>query len=180
MKYLLRLSLAFVLVVGTLVAVSLFLPRHYRVLRTVTVDAPPARVFPMVADLDRWREWNVWLVRDPAIQVATSPSSTVSGAWLTWRSARQGGGRVEITNAVVDERVEYRMTVDAMPVTSIGSLRVVGAAGGSRAIVTWSMEGDLGWSPVTRWFGLVLAPLLAPDLESGLAGLKTRCEMAER
>jgi len=176
MKYLLRLSLVFVLVVGALVAASLFLPRHYRVLRTVTVAAPPGRVFPLVADLGRWREWNVWLTRDPAIQMEGSPATTGPGAWLTWRSARQGGGRIEITNCVPEERVEYRMTVDVMPVQSVGMLRLVGTAGGRQTIVTWSSEGDLGWSPLTRWFGLVLGPLMAPDMEQGLAALLAHSE----
>jgi uncharacterized protein YndB with AHSA1/START domain len=180
MKYLLRLSLAFALVVGTLLAASLFLPRQYRVLRTTTIDAPPGRVFPLVADLGRWREWNVWLTRDPAIELELTPATAGAGARLAWRSARQGSGRIEFTNLVPEERVEYRMAVDGMPVQSAGVLRVVGAAGGRQTILTWTSEGALGWSPLTRWFGLVLGPLMAPDMEQGLAALKMLNETAPK
>ena len=37
--------------------------------------------------------------------------------------------------------------------------------------VTMSMEGDLGHSPVNRWFGLFMDRLMGPDFEAGLARL---------
>ena len=34
------------------------------------------------------------------------------------------------------------------------------------------MEGDLGRSPINRWFGLFMDRLVGPDFEAGLANLK--------
>jgi uncharacterized protein YndB with AHSA1/START domain len=176
MKYLLRLSLAFSLVVGIIALIALFLPRRYSVERSITIAAPVAEVFPLVADLARWREWNVWLSRDPAIRLETAKTTTGAGAWISWRSERQEGGRIETTKTAAPELMQYRMAVEGVPVESVGTIKVVGATGGTQTVVIWTHGGDLGYRPSTRWFGLVLGPLLAPDLERSLAALKTRSE----
>jgi len=40
------------------------------------------------------------------------------------------------------------------------------------------MEGDLGHSPVNRWFGLFMDKLVGPDFDAGLANLKRLSESA--
>ena len=172
MRYLLRLSLAFVLVGLTLAAAGFLLPRRYHAGRTVTIAAPPDRVYPLIGDISRWREWNVWFTRDPGMELRFSAATSGAGAWAAWRSARQGAGRLELQRVRAPEEVEYRLVPADLPVVSIGTLQVVGAAGGGRTIVTWRSEGDLGYSPVTRWFGLFLGPLFGADMEAGLEALR--------
>jgi len=43
-----------------------------------------------------------------------------------------------------------------------------------------SMEGDLGRSPLNRWFGLFMDKLVGPDFEAGLANLKRLSEAARQ
>jgi hypothetical protein len=42
--------------------------------------------------------------------------------------------------------------------------------------VNWSNEGDMGASPVNRWFGLFMDRLVGPDFEAGLVNLKRLAE----
>jgi hypothetical protein len=44
------------------------------------------------------------------------------------------------------------------------------APGGTAVAMT--MAGDLGHSPVKRWFGLFMDKLVGPDFDAGLANLK--------
>ena len=178
MRFLLRLSLAFALVVAVLAAIGFFLPRSYRVERTTTIAAPPEAVYPLVGDLARWREWSPWAARDPRMQVTFSAQTTGAGAWTEWRSASQGSGRAEILEGVVPELVCYRMQFADQPVASEGQFRLVRLGGGGRTVVTWTSEGRLGWSPLVRWFGLLLRRVEGREQELGLAALRMSAEKA--
>ena len=58
---------------------------------------------------------------------------------------------------------------------SKGTLELAAGPDGTTR-VTMAMEGDLGHSPVNRWFGLFMGRLVAPDFEAGLANLKRMSE----
>lgn len=176
LRYLLRLSLAFVLLSVLLALAGLFLPRSYRVVRATSVAAAPEAVFPLVADLGRWREWSPWAARDPQMETRFSAPTTGAGAWTEWRSGSQGGGRAEILTEQAPERVRYRMTFEGLPVTTEGAFELVALAGGRGTSITWSSEGRLGWSPLARWFGLLLRRAEGRELERGLAALRDRAE----
>jgi hypothetical protein len=61
---------------------------------------------------------------------------------------------------------------DAAP--STGELRLAPEGSGSR--VTWTMSGDVGASPIGRWFALLAERFVGPDFEAGLANLKALAE----
>ena len=178
MRVLLRFSLAFALLVAVLTAIGLVLPGTYRVERTVTVAATPELVYPLVGDLARWREWSPWAARDPHLQVSFSAVTNGAGAWAQWQGANQGGGRAEIVLAQPPERVEYRMTYTGLPVAGEGRFHLVSTGGGARTVITWTSQGTLGWSPLVRWFGLLMKRQEGLELEQGLAALQARVEAA--
>ncbi len=176
MRYLFRLSLTFALLVAVLALVGFVLPRSYRVVRAVAIAAPPAAVYPMVGDLARWREWSPWAARDPQMETSFSPTTTGAGAWTQWRSASQGGGRAEILEAREPERMRYRMEFAGLPVATEGTFDLVSTGGGRGTHLTWTSEAQLGWSPLVRWFGLLLRRAEGRELEQGLEALQARAE----
>jgi len=176
MRYLLRFSLAFALIVVVLGLVGLVLPRTYRVVRAVAVAAPPATVYPLVGDLARWRDWSPWAARDPRMETTFAATTTGPSAWTQWRSTSQGGGRAEILEARPPELLRYRMSFVGLPVDCDGTFALVGTGGGRGTHVTWTSEGRLGWSPLARWFGLLLRRAEGRELEQGLEALRTRAE----
>jgi hypothetical protein len=42
--------------------------------------------------------------------------------------------------------------------------------------IVWFNEGDLGWNPVSRYFGLLMDRMMGPDFEEGLTKLQKRAE----
>ena len=180
MRYLLRLSFAFALIVVLLALVGLVLPRSYRVVRVTAIAAAPELVYPMIGDLARWRDWSPLYGRDPRMETCFSTTTTEPGAWTEWRSDSQGGGRAELLEARAPERVRYRMTFADVPLATEGTIALVGTSGGRGTHVTWTSEAQLGWSPLARWFGLLLRRAEGPELERGLEALRTRAEKAGR
>jgi hypothetical protein len=174
LRYLLRLSLTFALIVVVLSLVGFVLPRSYRVVRAVEVAAAPEIVYPMIGDLARWREWSPWAARDPRMETKFSAVTTGAGAWTQWRSESQGGGRAEILEAQAPERMRYRMSFAGMAAPTEGTFELVGIGGGRGTHVTWTSEAKLGWNPFTRWLGLLLRRAETRGLEQGLEALRVR------
>ncbi|HMD59785.1 MAG TPA: SRPBCC family protein [Opitutaceae bacterium] len=157
--------------VVVLAVVGFLLPGHYKVERTAVIAARPDTIFPLIGDLRAWSRWGVWFQRDPAMKVDYSASTTGVGAWSEWKSKSQGDGRMTITSVQAPGLFEYRIEFPDMGMSSTGTMMLApGAAGATQ--VRMGMEGDLGRSPVNRWFGLFMGRMVGPDFDAGLANLK--------
>lgn len=174
MKLMLRILGGLAALVVGLVAIAYLLPRHYRVERSVVVQVPAAALFPRLVDLREWKTWTVWHERDPRIVNHYSPEQGVVGAWSSWESKTEGNGKATLTAFEADRRVVYRLEFPDANLVSTGTFALSAEAAGTR--VVWSDEGDLGFNPLNRWFGLFLDKLVGADFDAGLAKLKRIAE----
>jgi hypothetical protein len=161
-----------------LVVAAFFLPRTYRVERTVVVQAKPEAVFAQFGDLRAWKNWGAWQERDPAMKLTHSEKTTGVGAWSAWESKTEGNGRMTFTAYEAGRRVVYDLEFPDMGMKSQGSMTLQPAAGG--VTVVWVDGGDLGMNPIGRWFGVFLDGMIGPDFEKGLANLKRLAEAAPK
>jgi hypothetical protein len=175
MKFVVRIFSVLVGLWILLVLAGFLLPSHFRVERSTVVAAGRQAVFAHVGDLRAWKQWGVWFQRDPGMAIEYSPATTEVGAWSQWKSGSQGDGKMTITSSAPPDSFEYRMEFTDVGMTAVGRV-LLSAAGEGSTRVTMVMEGDLGNSPVKRWFGLLMDHLVGPDFESGLANLKRVCE----
>jgi uncharacterized protein YndB with AHSA1/START domain len=167
---LLSLAALFVLLLG----VGFFLPSGYSVERTVRVEAPPERIYPLIADPRQWPKWTVWNQRDPAMKVAFSGPASGPGAMWSWQSASEGTGSMEFTRVEPNRGIEYRLHFLDFDMKSSGALTLLPEAGATR--VTWTNKGDVGANPLMRYFALLMDAMAGPDFEKGLARLKALAE----
>jgi hypothetical protein len=174
MKLLLRLLGGLAALIVALVLAAYLLPRHYRVERSIVIQAPAAAIFPRLADLREWRTWGVWFERDPEIKNSYSPEQMVVGAWSSWESRKEGNGKATLTAIEPFKRVAYRLEFPDLGTASTGVYTL--APEGAATRVVWSDEGDLGFNPLNRWFGLFLDKLVGADFEAGLTKLKRTAE----
>ena len=179
MKVLMRIAAVLVGLAAVLALVGFVLPGHYRVERTAVIAAKPAAIFPLVGDLRAWPLWGVWFRRDPAMQIAYSASTTGVGAWSEWKSRSQGDGRMTVSSVRAPERFADRIEFPGMGMAATGTLALAAGADGPTRVVM-VMEGDLGRSPVNRWFGLFMDRMIGPDFDAGLANLKKVAEALPR
>lgn len=178
MKLLLRLLGGLAALLLLLVLVAYFLPATYRVERAIVINAKPEVVFPLLADLRRWKEWGAWQERDPGMKVTYSEKSTGVGAWSAWESKTEGSGKMTITAAEATKRVVYLLEFPEMGTSSEGTMALAPAAGGVQ--VVWTDAGNLGMNPLFRWFGLFIEKMIGPDFEKGLANLKKLAEAGSK
>jgi uncharacterized protein YndB with AHSA1/START domain len=178
MKLVVRIFAVLVGIWVILLGIGFVLPGHYRVERTTFIAAKPEAVYPLVSDLKAWKRWGVWFARDPAMEISYSPFSSEIGAWSQWKSKSQGDGKMTISAVRPPEYFEYRMDFTDMNMVSTGTMGLKPVEGGTR--VSMTMEGNLGRSPVNRWFGVFMGRLVGPDFDEGLANLKRIAEEGPR
>ena len=167
--------LAVILVLAAVLVLGGYLvsPR-FTVSRSTSIAAPPDKVFALVADTRRWKEWTVWNRRDPQMQIEYSGPASGPGAVWSWKSRSEGDGRMTLTAADAPGRVAYELFFPDFGTTSTGDLTFVADGAGTR--VTWTIDGDMGTNPLMRWFALGADRLVGPDFAEGLAGLKALAE----
>ncbi len=164
-----------VLVLAAIVLLGgLLISPKFSVVRSATIAAPPAVVYELVADPRRWKEWSVWNRRDPQMTMSYSGAASGAGAVWAWKSASEGDGRMTFTEAEPGRRIAYELFFPDFGTTSTGALVLSPEGEGTK--ISWSIDGDLGGNPVSRWFALAMDKLVGKDFESGLANLKAVAE----
>lgn len=142
--------------------------------RSTVVNAPPAHVFPLIADPVTFNAWNPFN-EDPSIKGAYSGPARGPGARYTFESKRAGTGYTEITEEVSPKRLVVRLVMSRpMACDNRVEFLVDPIPEGSR--VTWSMSGSNGF--FAKVIGQVIdcERMCATQFDKGLANLKRIAE----
>ena len=165
------LALVALLAVG-----GMLLPGTFKVTRSVVVAAPADKVYGLLANPRRWKEWSVWNQRDPGMAITYSgPESGVGAVW-EWKSKSEGDGRMTFTAAEPGQRVGFDLFFPDFGTTSHGELQLTAEGSGTR--VTWEMNGDMGKNPLFHWMALFMDGMVGKDFEGGPSNLKRLAEKA--
>ena len=164
----------FAIVVAGLVAVGLLLPSQFRVERSERIAAPPAKVYPLLADPREWKRWSAWNRRDPNMKIDYTGPESGAGAGWSWKSASEGTGSMTFTAADKDRKIDYALSFPDMGMASRGALTLTSEGNGTR--VSWTNEGDVGRNPLYRLMVPFMDSMVEPDFSAGLSNLKTLVE----
>jgi hypothetical protein len=158
-----------------LIAIGMILPRQVNVARSIEIAAPADKIFPHINSLKEMAEWSPWMGRDPAMQVSYNEVEAGEGAAMEWASEQRdvGNGRQEIVASAVNESVTTALDFGDMGLAE-AKLALVETDGGT--MVTWTLDSDMGMSPIGRWMGVMMDSWVGGDYEQGLANLKTLVE----
>lgn len=173
MKWLKRLAIVFVVLIAVFVVVGLLLPAEYEVERSVLIEADNEAIHTLVGDLRQWPEWTPWLDMDPTIETTFGEITTGVGAHQSW-SGKSGGGKLTFTECDLETGIVYDMTFDEDSYESVGRIEYASAAGGVE--VRWTMTGEIGMNPVSRYFGALMDMMVGPMFDKGLKNLKSVAE----
>lgn len=148
---------------------------RYHVERSTVVDAPPARVWALVADPRRWKDWSAWNRRDPAMRIDYFGNAAGAGAGWAWESKSEGNGRMTFTAADPERRLAFDLAFPDFGTSAHGEIALTPLSGG-KTKVDWSLDGDAGRNLFWRWMTLLMDRFAGGDFEVGLANLKSLAE----
>lgn len=175
MKPLKKIVLALMVIPIGLIVISLFLPSRYRVERSLVMQAKAEAVYAQVSVLKKWPDWTAWTVaKYPDMKCSFAGPESGVGASYSWEGKSSGVGSLKVTRADAGKRLDYDMDFENGKYLSTGAIVIEPENGAVK--VTWFNEGNLGWNPVSRYFGLLMDRMMGPDFEEGLRKLQQRVE----
>jgi len=146
----------------------------FTVTRSVVIQAPPEKVYPLIANPRAWKQWSVWNQRDPGMAITYSGTESGAGAKWAWKSKSQGNGEMSFTAAEPNRRVAFELFFPDFGTTSRGDLSLQPSGAGTQ--VTWVMHGDMGGNIAFHWLALMSEKMVGVDFDAGLATLKRVAE----
>jgi Polyketide cyclase / dehydrase and lipid transport len=173
---LVTIAIIVVVLLAALLAFAATRPDVFRVQRATSIQAPPERIFPLIADFHRWTSWSPWENKDPALKRTYSGAASGKGAVYAWEGNRNvGSGRMEITEDSPSSKVTIQLDfIKPFEAHNIAEFTLQPAGGTTN--VTWSMHGP---SPfITKVMGVFMNmdKMIGKDFEAGLANLKSVAE----
>jgi uncharacterized protein YndB with AHSA1/START domain len=173
MQRLKRILIATVAFVLLLLAIGFLLPSAWQVERSVVIRAPVPTIFPYLNSLKQWREWTVWHQQHLDMTTEYSGPDTGVGATSRW-SGEDGRGVMKIMQSEHNRLVAYTLLFNGGEFRTDGRLMLMPEGEGTR--VVWSAAGEVGRSPVNRYFALFLGFRIGADFADSLALLKQKLE----
>ncbi|MDZ7855344.1 MAG: SRPBCC family protein [Sphaerotilus sp.] len=151
-------------------------PDSFSIERSTTVQAPPEKIYPLLADFRRWNAWSPWDRQDPAMKRHFSGALSGQGAVYAWEGNQHvGSGRMEIRSARPVSSVDIQLDLLApFEARNIASFTLVPEAGATA--VTWTMSGPMPFLSKVMSLFVSMDRMVGPDFETGLANLKAAAE----
>ncbi len=161
------------------VGIGLLLPDHARVERAILIDAPPQRVYPLIADLRQFQRWSPWRQQITGARYQFSGPASGPGASLRWDAgeADTGNGSMTIETAQPPRHVSMRLHLSQGREARIDFL--IEPETHARSRVRWRFDTAFGYDIFGRYVGLMLDRMLGANYEAGLRDLKRLAEEAQ-
>jgi uncharacterized protein YndB with AHSA1/START domain len=151
-------------------------PDDFRVTRSITINAPPERIFPLIDDLHRWAAWSPYEVKDPAMTRTFSGAAHGLGAIYNWDGNKNvGTGRMEITDTAVPTRIVIKLDF-FKPFEGHNTAEFTLLPQDSATTVTWAMYGPASFMAKLMQVIMDFDEMIGKDFAIGLANLKSVVE----
>lgn len=147
-------------------------PAQFEVVRSVTILAPPEKVFPHVNNLRNWSAWSPWAELDPDQKVEFEGPEEGYAAIMKWRgNSNVGRGGMAIIESKPSSSVKYRLDfAEPYESTSFASFDLAPSEDGT--VVTWKMWGERGLIEKAMWLLMGVQGELEKQFNAGLQNLK--------
>lgn len=140
-------SIAALLLIGAVLVFAATRPDGFRVARSVRIQAPPERIFPLISDFRRWSAWSPWERKDPGMKRSYGGVPEGRGATYAWQgNGNVGQGRMEITEATPPRRVAIQLDF-VKPFEAHNTVLFTLRPEGGSTEVTWEIRGAPTTSP---------------------------------
>ena len=166
------------LVVGACIVVALQ-PAEFGIQRSIRIATPPAKVFPLVNDLEAWDAWSPWSKLDPNAVTTLSEPAVGKGATIAWNGNDQiGEGSMIIVESRPDELVELEQSF-VRPMEGKARFYYEFNPRGAETQVTMRMAGTNGFLGKAMCLVMDMDAMLGPNFDQALVNLKAQAEKAE-
>jgi hypothetical protein len=147
------------------------LPDTFRVTRSLSMAAPPERIFPLINDLKQMNQWNPFAKQDPTIKIVYRGPASGKGATYSWTGSKAGEGTLEIIGSRMPSSVSMQLDM-TRPMESHNTIVFSLELNGSMTHVNWTMTGDCPY--IAKVIGVIfnMEKMIGGEFDKGLADLR--------
>lgn len=166
------------LIVGVIVItliVAATKPSNFRTARSITINAEPSTIFPLITDFRTWTKWSPYEKLDPNMKKSYSGAENGKGAIYEWQGTKAGSGRMEIVEVNSPSSVKIQLDF-TKPMKAHNMAEFTLEPAGDSTTVTWAMTGSRPYMIKVISIFVNMDNLVGKDFESGLANMKAAVE----
>ena len=157
-------------------------PDEMKIVRSATIAAPAADIFPHVNDFHAWDAWSPWAKLDEkAKNTYEGPDSGV-GAIFKWSGNDQvGEGQMTLVESQPNERIKIKLDFKR-PMEDSSDVTFTFKPDGNQTLVTWDMTGTTKPNFVAKAFMLIfrVEKTVGEQFSQGLASLRNVVEKPQK
>jgi len=152
-------------------------PSTFIVERSVSINATPEKIAPLIDDFHNWSIWSPWAKLDPTMKTVYSGAPSGVGSIYEWEgNSKVGKGRMELKSiqpAKTSIKLDFLKPFESHNTADF----VLQPEGSSSTRVTWVMYGPLNFVPgkIMSVF-TTMDNMIGDDFQRGLANLKAAAE----
>ena len=171
-----KIALGLLVAIVALLAFAATRPDNFRVERSTTIKAPPAKVFALLNDFHKFGSWSPWEHLDPGMKRTISgPTSGVGSVYAWDGNDAAGAGRMEILQSVPDSKVVIKLDF-IKPFEGHNTTEHTLQGQGDQTTVTWAMHGPSPYLMKLIGIFVSMDSMVGKDFERGLSNLKREAE----
>ncbi len=176
LKSIVYVAAALAVVVAGILIYAATRPDTFRVQRSVSIKAPPAKIFALINDLRGWSAWSPYETKDPAMKRAFGGTPSGKGAVYEWDGNNQvGKGRMEITDSTPPSKVVIKLDF-IKPFEGHNTAEFTMEPKADSTVVTWAMYGPAAFMTKVIGIFMNMDTMIGDDFAVGLANLKAVAE----
>lgn len=169
MRLIKQIVIGFIGIGFVIFIISLFLPSHVRVSKSVLLPLVKDTVTNALSNITEWHNWN------PMLQ-DSSTTYTFSGTnKVTWKAKDNKINIIELKHTSADSLLAL-ISANGKPVFNSGFNVVKNTDNTGLTKVDWWITEDLGWYPWEKFYGLFSESLKETYLENSLKSFKIYME----
>ncbi|MEO6710713.1 MAG: SRPBCC family protein [Planctomycetota bacterium] len=171
-----KVLLAFLALIVVLVLVGTFLSQHYECSRSVVIQAPPEKIFPLIGDLKAWPAWEPFSKDNPGMAITLAEKTTGVGARQSW-SGPGDSGHLTFTECDPKTGIAYDLVFVNGKNESLARswIHMNPRSEGSTEVV-WGINGEMNMPVIGGYFAKFSDRMMGPMFEEGLGKLKVVSE----
>lgn len=158
----------------TLFVAGVFLPQHYSVTRSLTINGSSEQIHQLTNDLTQWSKWSPWLELEPSVSVTLGDKTQGVGANQSWKDS-SGGGRLIFIQSTPAQAITYNIWFGEAQNPAISTMTYT-TLNATQTKVNWSIEGDMQMPVIGFYMALIMDNLVGPAFELGLENIKKEIE----
>jgi len=172
----LKIAIIVVTIIAMVLIFAATRPNTIRVQRSITINAPAEKIFPLLNNFHDWNRWAPQDKEDPTMTRTYSGAANGKGAVSDWDSKGNAGkGRMTIIESSQPTHVVVQ--VDFVRPFAAHNVNEFILEPGSSTRVTWTMQGSRLYIMKVMGIFVNMDRVMGKHFEAGLTNLKSAAEI---